>query len=91
VGRTVPSYRQALEAEISRWEGFKKALRGKDVEAFEALMKACREYASAGGNASRPFLSEAMFMCILLSLQRQIMEVREKLESLEGRLEQHGR
>jgi hypothetical protein len=80
-----------LEAEISRWEGFKKALRGKDVEAFEALMKACREYASAGGNASRPFLSEAMFMCILLSLQRQIMEVREKLESLEGRLEQHGR
>ena len=91
MGRTVPSYRQALEAEISRWEGFKKALRGKDVEAFEALMKACREYASAGGNASRPFLSEAMFMCILLSLQRQIMEVREKLESLEGRLEQHGR
>jgi hypothetical protein len=91
VGRTVPSYRQALEDEIGRWEGFKKALRGKDVEAFEALMKACREYASAGGNASRPILSEAMFMCILLSLQRQLMDVREKLESLERRIGQHGR
>ena len=91
MGRTVPSYRQALEGEIGRWEGFRRALRGRDVEAFDALMKACREYASAGGNASRPFISEAMFMCILLSLQRQIMEVREKLESLERRLEQHGR
>jgi hypothetical protein len=91
VGRTVPSYRQALEDEIGRWEGFKKALRGKDVEAFEALMKACREYASAGGNASRPVLSEAMFMCILLSLQRQLIDVREKLESLERRIGQHGR
>ena len=91
MGRTVPSYRQALEAEIGRWEGFRRALRGKDVEAFEALINVCREYASAGGNASRPVLSEAMFMCILLSLQRQIMEVRERLESLEGRLEQHGR
>lgn len=91
MGRTVPSYRQALEDEIGRWEGFRRALRGRDVEAFDALMKACREYASAGGNASRPFISEAMFMCILLSLQRQIMEVREKLESLERRLEQHGR
>ena len=90
MGRTVPSYRQALEAEIGRWEGFKKALRGKDVEAFEALMKACREYASAGGNASRPILSEAMFMCILLSLQRQLMDVKEKLESLERRIGQHG-
>jgi hypothetical protein len=80
-----------LEAEISRWEGFKKALRGKDVEAFEALMNACREYASAGGNASRPILSEAMFMCILLSLQRQLMDIRKKLESLERRIEQHGR
>jgi hypothetical protein len=80
-----------LEAEISRWEGFKRALRGRDVEAFEALMRACREYASAGGNASRPILLEAMFMCILLSLQRQVMDVRERLEGLERRVERLGR
>lgn len=91
MGRTVPSYRRALEAEISRWEGFKRALRGRDVEAFEALMRACREYASAGGNASRPILLEAMFMCILLSLQRQVMDVRERLEGLERRVERLGR
>ena len=42
MGRTVPSYRQALEAEIARWDGFRKALRGKDIEAFDKMMNACK-------------------------------------------------
>ena len=32
MGRTVPSYRQALEAEIERWKGFRKGLRKRDAE-----------------------------------------------------------
>jgi len=88
LGRTVPSYRQALEAEIGRWDGFRKALRGRDAEAFDRLMNACRLYASAGGMATRPILSEAMFMCILVSLQRELMEIKEKLERLEKQLRQ---
>jgi DNA polymerase elongation subunit (family B) len=57
VGRTVPSYRQALEGEVRRWTGFRKALRGKDVEAFDELMKVCRIYASAAGMATRSVLA----------------------------------
>ncbi len=87
MGRTVPSYRQALEAEIAGWEGFRKALRGRDLEAFNQMMNACRAYASAGGMATRPVLSEAMFMCILLSLQKEIMEIKENLERLEKQLQ----
>ncbi len=88
MGRTVPSYRQALEAEIGRWEGFRKALRGRDVEAFDRMMNACRVYASAGGMATRTFLAEAMFMCILLSQQKELMEIREKIERLERQLQE---
>lgn len=83
MGRTVPSYRQALEAEISRWEGFGKALRGRDKEAFDEMINACRMYASAGGSATRPILTEAMFMSILLNHQKAIMEIKESLERLE--------
>lgn len=86
MGRTVPSYRQALEAEIRRWEGFRKALRGKDLEAFDEMMKACRIYASAGGMATRPVLAEAMFMSILVSQQKELMEIKESLERLEKQL-----
>lgn len=88
MGRTVPSYRQALEMEIALWEGFHKALRDKDLEAFGQMMNACRMYASAGSMATRPILTEAMFMSILLSQRKELMEIKENLERLEKRLRQ---
>jgi hypothetical protein len=88
VGRTVPSYRQALETEIDRWDGFRKALRGKELEAFDKMMNACRTFASAGSMATRTILAEAMFMSILLSQQKELMEIRERLERLEKQLHQ---
>ena len=87
MGRTVPSFRQALDSEIARWEGFRKALRGGDVEAFDKMMNACRAYASAGGMATRTVLSEAMFMCILLNQQKELMEIKENLEQLRKELQ----
>jgi len=88
LGRTVPSYRQALETEIASWEGFRKALRDRDMEAFDEMMNACRMHASAGSMATRPILIEAMFMTVLLSQQKRLMEITEKLERLEKKLHQ---
>ena len=83
MGRTVPSYRQALESEIERWKSFRKGLRNKDAEAFDRMTNACRLFASAGSMATRPVLFEAMLMSILLHQEKAIMEIREKLEKLE--------
>ena len=88
MGRTVPSYRQALESEIERWKGFRKGLRNKDAEAFDQMMNACRMFASAGSMATRPILLEAMFMSILLHQEKAIMEIKEKLDKLEKQLNQ---
>ena len=88
MGRTVPSYRQALEHEIERWKGFRKGLRGKDAEAFDRMMNACRLFASAGSMATRPVLFEAMLMSILLHQEKAITEIREKLDKLEKQLGQ---
>jgi hypothetical protein len=88
MGRTVPSYRQALEAEIKDWEGFRKALRGRELEAFDKMINACRTYASAGGMATRTILAEAMFMSILFNQQKELMEIKESLERLEKQLRQ---
>jgi len=88
MGRTVPSYRQALEREIERWKGFRKGLRKKDAEAFDRMMNACRMFASAGSMATRPILLEAMFMSILLHQEKAITEIKEKLDKLEKKLNQ---
>jgi len=88
VGKTVPSYRMALEGEIKRWDGFSKALRNDDREAFEQMLNACRNYASAASNATRPVLLEAMFMSILLAQQKALMEIKREVESIRQRLNQ---
>lgn len=83
MGKTVESYRMALEDEIRRWKGFEKALRTEDREAFEELMDACRNYASAGSNATQPILFEPMILSILLSQQKKITRLEKKLNAAE--------
>ena len=81
MGKTVESYRMALEDEIQRWSGFEKALRTEDREAFEELMDACRNFASAGSNATQPILFEPMILSILLHLQKKIMQLEKKQDA----------
>lgn len=82
MGKTVESYRMALEDEISRWGGFGKALRIEDKAAFDALMDACRSYASAGSNATNPILFEPMILPILLSQQVKISRLEKALDAI---------
>lgn len=79
MGRTVPTFRSALEGAIKRWDGYRRALRLEEREAFDRMMDACRLHSSASGQAMRPDPLEAMFMSILLEHQR-------KLESLEAKV-----
>jgi len=79
MGKTVESYRMALESEISRWNGFDRALRKEDREAFGELMDMCRSFAMAGGNATNPILFEPMVMSILLAQQKRILTLEKRL------------
>lgn len=82
MGKTVESYRMALESEICRWNGFGRALRSEERQAFEALMDACRGYASAAGNATNPLLFEPMVMSILVYQQMSLQRLRKELNVL---------
>ena len=65
MGKTVLSYRMALDHEVQKWSGFARALRKEDRDVFEQLIDVCRNYASAGSNATRPVLFEPMVLSIL--------------------------
>jgi hypothetical protein len=79
MGKTVESYRIALEAEISRWNCFAKALRKDDREAFEELMDMSRSYVSESSNATNPILFEPYVMSILLAQQKRILALKKQL------------
>ena len=82
MGKTIESYRIALDIEVQSWRGFAKALRSEDRDAFEQLLDACRSYASAGSNATRPVLFETMAMSILLAQQKKLLRLERKLNAL---------
>ena len=81
MGKTVESYRMALDREVQRWSGFARALRKEDRAVFEQLIDMCRNYASAGSNSTRPVLFEAMIMLILLHQQKILNNFEELLAS----------
>ena len=84
LGKTVESYRLKLDKEVQRWSGFARALRKDDRETFEQLMDVCRNYASAGSNATRPVMFEAMVMCILLEQQKKLNRLKKEIVPTES-------
>jgi hypothetical protein len=82
MGKTVESYRMALEEQISRWTGFARALRSEERTAFDIMMDACRNHASAGSNATNPILFEPMVMSILLQQQVSLQRLQKELDAL---------
>jgi hypothetical protein len=75
----VESYRMALDREVQRWSGFARALRKEDRVVFDQLVDVCRNFASAGSNATRPVLFEAMVMSVLLHQQKSLNKLEKML------------
>ncbi len=82
MGKTVESYRIALDRESQRWSGFARALRREDRVAFDYMIDTCRNYASAGSNATRPVMFESMVMSILLHQQKILNKIEKELDAI---------
>ena len=70
MGRTVPSFRPALEHEIESWKNFKRALRPEEQKIFNKLMNYARIHADAGSMSARPMLSEILFISFAVEQEK---------------------
>ena len=86
LGRTNPTYRDALRAIEERWAEFRRALRRRDQPRFDRLFKYAREHADASGllNHQNPLLP-ALFS-INLEQEARLDDHEERLEELEQRI-----
>ena len=83
MSETVESYKIALEQEISRWNGFARALRKDDREAFEKLMDTFRSHASECSNATQPVVFEPMVLSIILAHQERMRHIEKELNAIQ--------
>ena len=83
-GRTIPSFRIALEEEIASWRDFRASLGSGSRRLLSNLFNESRNYCSASSNAVRPVRFEGMLMGMLAAHER-------RLERLSAEIEQTGR
>ncbi|MHA1883798.1 MAG: hypothetical protein ACW96S_01995 [Promethearchaeota archaeon] len=83
MGRTVPSFRPALEHEIESWKDFKRALRPEEQKVFNKLMNYARIHADAGSMSARPLLSEVLFISFAIEQEKKIEMLEGKIRKLE--------
>ena len=90
MGRTVPSFRPALEYEIESWKDFKRALRPEEQKIFDKLMNFARIHADAGSMSARPMLSEVLFISFAVEQEKKIEILEEKVKELEVLIKEIG-
>ena len=90
MGRTNPTYRDALRAIEERWGDFRRALRRREQSRFDRLFAYASDHADASGllNHQNP-LGPALFS-IDLEQERRIEELEGRIAALESRLDDEG-
>jgi len=88
MGRTVPSFRMALEQETASWALYRRSLGIESREALDRMFNAARTNCSASSNAVRPVRFEGVFMTMAFDHARRLEDLGIGIEKL--RLEIHG-
>ena len=86
MGRTNPTYRDALRAIEERWSDFRRALRRRDQPRFDQLFEYAREHADASGllNHQNPLLPA--LLSIDLEQEARLEDHEKRIEELERQL-----
>ncbi len=82
MGRTIPSFRMLLNAEIARWREFRNKLSGEDKIIFDELMNSSKLHSSASSCSLRTNVFEAMCMAIVMDHQKRLENLATELEQL---------
>lgn len=78
MGRTVPTFTHLIEQEISSLKNLRRALRGRDREAFDRLCNYVRMHKTSGGLACRPVPFETMLLLMLIEQEKRIILEKRK-------------
>jgi hypothetical protein len=86
MGRTIPSFRLALEMEKEDWQPFRNALDKSDRKLFDDMFDVPRLYTSACSYAAIPVRLYPILMSILLHNFEELTRSISEVERIEARL-----
>ncbi|WP_197409717.1 hypothetical protein [Haloferax profundi] len=77
MGRTNPTYRDALRRYRESWSPYRRALRADAKADFDRLFERAHEHAAAAGHANPADPHRAVVLSMLLSQERELRRLRE--------------
>jgi hypothetical protein len=81
------SFSQVIEQERRRWMSFRRALSKEDQEAFDRMFACATQQLQTEVQLGRPWTFEAVLMAVLLAHEKQLEQIRMRLE--DGSTEKH--
>jgi len=86
MGRTIPSFRIALEMERSEWKPFGNALDKSERKKFDEMWDIPRLYVSACSNSCQLVPLHPIMMSILFHHYKDLKECLSEVEQIESRV-----
>ena len=80
MGRTVPTFTNLIDAELSSWSKFRRGLRKNDQEIFDEIFRASKLHLAENFYAMRAVPFESMVMSIIMEQQKAIRRLEEKVK-----------
>ena len=82
-GRTIPSWRIVVEAEIAKLRKFQDFLRTDDKLVFQDLLNQCKLYAPYASTMVSTIKEVPLFISMLFGQHKKIIELEKKILMLE--------
>lgn len=80
MGRTQPTFRRLVDHLYVDWAEFRRALRGPEKDAFDALFRKAKNHASAAQLVTEPEPLHAVLLAVLLEHELELARLRRRLE-----------
>ncbi len=87
MGRTIPSFRIALEMEQAEWKPFRDALDKSDRKKFDDMWDIPRWYVSACSYSVQYVRLHPILMCMVFHHYKRLTECISEVEEIEAKLE----
>ena len=84
MGRTVPTWRNRVESELSALNAFRRALNSSDRKALDELMNGVRNRRAAGGMLPSIDVWKPMLISMILESYKKIAELENTIKELQG-------
>ena len=83
MGRTVRTFRNAVDIEEARWKPFRRTLRPRQRESLDRVFDYARISADAGTMLATPRVTEVVLISTIIEMLQELQDLSAKVSELE--------